>query len=116
MACADEGDVIAADIVAAAAALLAESVAVAARESGAERVTVIGGLAGVPALVDAWRQLLPPHLSVVPALGSALDGAVLLAERVDLPHERQVSRLPGAGAGSRVRDAVEAATRGSVDP
>ena len=39
---------------------------------------------------------------MVAAAGSALDGAVLLAERTDLPHEAHVDRLSGSGSGGAV--------------
>jgi N-acetylmuramic acid 6-phosphate etherase len=49
-----------------------------------------------------WRAALPDELVVVPGLGSSLDGAVLLAQRTDLPHEPRVLRLaakPARAAG-----------------
>jgi N-acetylmuramic acid 6-phosphate etherase len=68
----------------------ARATVTAARESGTDRVAVVGGLA--PALSDRWRSHLPEDLTVVAAEGSALDGAVLLAARSDLPHEAHLTR------------------------
>ncbi|WP_243230791.1 BadF/BadG/BcrA/BcrD ATPase family protein [Microbacterium sp. CIAB417] len=86
-----DGDDAAAGIAAEAVRLLTASAAAAA---GADsRVALHGGLtdhvwfrtALETALVSASR-------TVVPARGDALDGALLLAARTDLPHERYVHR------------------------
>ena len=98
VAAAEQGDVLALEVLDAAGLALAHTTAAAARESGTDLVTAIGGLA--PVLADRWRAHLPDDLTVVAATGSALDGAVLLAERTDLPHEAHVDRLSGGGGGA----------------
>ena len=96
-ACAARGDLVAAQILDDAAAELARTTATAARASRAERVTAVGGLTAVGPLMQAWRRLLPEDVTEVPAVGSALDGAVLLATRSDLPHEEHVVRRSASG-------------------
>ncbi|WEK62480.1 MAG: BadF/BadG/BcrA/BcrD ATPase family protein [Candidatus Microbacterium colombiense] len=88
---ADAGDIVAGEIAADALRLLTAS-AVAA-SSGTPDVTLHGGLTD-----HAWfRSALVAALQAagrrdVPAAGDALEGASLLARRVDLPHERFVHR------------------------
>jgi N-acetylmuramic acid 6-phosphate etherase len=93
VACADAGDAVARDVLTSAATLLAAGVTAAADAVGETVVTAVGGLTEVPLLMDAWRRSLPPRLSAVSALGSPLDGAVLLAQRSGLPHEASVMRV-----------------------
>lgn len=92
LAGAEAGDEAADDIVSAAGAALAESVATAARASGTRQVTAIGGLTASSLLMDRWRRALPDTLTVVDPRGTALDGSLLLARRIDLPHEPEVRR------------------------
>jgi N-acetylglucosamine kinase-like BadF-type ATPase len=92
LACAEAGDEVAGDIVAAAGAALAESVAAAARASRTQDVTAIGGLTGSELLMGHWRGALPETVTPVAPRGTALDGALLLASRTDLPHEPEVRR------------------------
>lgn len=88
---AEAGDPVAADIVAEGVRLLTAS-AVAASASTSD-VVVHGGLTD-----HSWfRDILGSSLRaagrhVVSATGDALDGALLLARRTDLPHERFVHR------------------------
>lgn len=88
---AEAGDEVAGGIAAEAVRLLVAS-AVAASTSGAA-VALHGGLTGHAwfraGLADALRRA---DRSVAPAVGDALDGALLLARRTDLPHERFVHR------------------------
>ncbi len=95
VAAAESGDALAREVLDAAGEALARTTTAAAHESGTHLVAAIGGLA--PVLADQWRGHLPDDLTVVAAAGSALDGAVLLAERTDLPHEAHVDRLTGGG-------------------
>jgi N-acetylglucosamine kinase-like BadF-type ATPase len=92
LACAEAGDAIADEIVAAAGSALAESVAAAARASQTWDVTAIGGLTGSRLLMAHWRRALPDAVTPVKPRGTALDGALLLAMRTGLPHEAQVRR------------------------
>jgi N-acetylmuramic acid 6-phosphate etherase len=94
--CADQGDAVAAEILAAAGAALADSTMAAATGAEVDRATAIGGLACVDALVRSWRSHLPAWVTVVEAEGTALDGALLLAERADLPHETLIERTTTA--------------------
>ncbi len=118
---ADAGDAVALAIVEEAAAAWADLV-LAASEPASRRagdrtqVCVVGGLAGSTLLVDRWRALLPPHCAVVPARGTALDGALLLAGRHDLPHESRVLRLAPAGARAGGPDAGGARTGAAAPP
>jgi N-acetylglucosamine kinase-like BadF-type ATPase len=84
----------AATIIDRAARALATTATTAARRSGHHEVTLVGGLQELgPALVDPWRSRLAEEgISVVPARGSALDGAALLAVDRELPHEPEVVR------------------------
>ncbi len=75
-----------------------ESTVTAARAVSETTVAVIGGLAGVPLLREAWAATLPADLSVHERPGSALDGSLLLASRTDLPHERFLHRHENRGA------------------
>ncbi len=87
---AEAGDTLALAVLDAAGAALAHTTTTAARSSGTDRVAAVGGLA--PVLADRWRAHLPDDLTVVAAAGTALDGAVLLAARSDLPHEPHITR------------------------
>jgi N-acetylglucosamine kinase-like BadF-type ATPase len=87
-----EGDGIARELVADAAARLAATAAAVADPGSA--VSVLGGLADDPDLLrtllsELVRRDLMPHR---PA-GTSLDGAALLAARRDLPHERYAIRV-----------------------
>ena len=90
--CAAAGDAVAADVLDRAVTAWIESTVVAARASDTGVVTCVGGLTGVEPLRDAWRRGLPAGLDVRPPRGDAVDGAVVLALRTDLPHESQVQR------------------------
>lgn len=95
LACADAGDEAARDILARAVDLWVESTVVAARALEVHRVALVGGLSGVAALRESWVDRLPGDLDPVAHPGTSLDGARLLLDRRDLPHERLVSRLAG---------------------
>jgi glucosamine kinase len=88
----DEG---ASSIITRAAQALADTAIAAAHRTGHHEVALVGGLQGLgPILLDPWhRHLAEAGISVVPALGSALDGAATLALRRDLPHEPAVTRV-----------------------
>lgn len=92
VACAAEGDAVAADVLDRAVAAWVESTATAARAVAVTTVACVGGLCSVDRLRESWRRSLPWGLAVVEAQGDAVDGAVLLARRSDLPHEGQVRR------------------------
>ena len=93
VAAADTGDGEALRVLREAASGLAESARVAAMRTGTSRVALVGGLRHWgEALLRPWREALGPDLEVVEPLGSALDGAALLATRTDLPHETHVHR------------------------
>ena len=102
VAAAEAGDSVAREVLDAAGAAVARTTLTAARESGTDRVAAVGGLA--PVLADRWRGHLPGDLTVVPADGSALDGAVLLATRTDLPHEAHVTRVRLAARAASAMD------------
>ncbi len=95
LAHAEAGDEASSEIVAAAGSALAESVVAAARASRTDRVTAIGGLTGSTTLMARWREALPDSVTPVEPRGTALDGALLLATRTDLPHESEVRRAGG---------------------
>ena len=88
-------DDLASSIIDRAARALASTAVTAARRSGHREVTLVGGLQELgPALLDPWhRHLADAGMLVVPARGSALDGAATLAVRRDLPHEPAVTRV-----------------------
>jgi N-acetylmuramic acid 6-phosphate etherase len=102
VAAARTGDQVALKILAAAGAALARTTTAAARSAGTDQVAAVGGLAAV--LADHWRTCVPKDLTVVTAAGTAVDGALLLSGRSDLPHESHVLRVqPEAiGAGTLV--------------
>ncbi|MGH1524198.1 N-acetylglucosamine kinase [Leifsonia sp. L25] len=91
LAHAADGDALATHIIDDAAELLAATVAATTPALGA--VAVVGGLADHPyfrARIDA--AFAGRGLTRRPAIGTALDGAALLAVRNDLPHERYAIR------------------------
>jgi len=90
-----DGDELASSIISRAAQALADTAITAARRTGHHEVALVGGLQELgPTLLDPWhRHLAEAGISVVPALGSALDGATTLALRRDLPHEPAVTRV-----------------------
>ena len=96
VACAAAGDAVATNVLARAGALLAETTAAAVPlEHRADRVevAVVGGLADAgEAVLGPWRAGLPVEFATVSAEGTSADGALLLAERTDLPHETHVRR------------------------
>jgi N-acetylmuramic acid 6-phosphate etherase len=98
VAAADRGDRVAAGILDEAARLWVELTAAAADAVGEPAVAVVGGLAGVPALARRFEEGLPAGLVLRPPAGTPLDGALLLADRQDLPHEAAVTRIRTAGA------------------
>lgn len=97
---ADAGDEVARDILRRAAEAWAEATLAAADAAGAEEAACVGGLAEVEALYRAWAERVAPRVRVVDAHGSALDGALLIARRTDLPHDRQVSRRTATASSS----------------
>ncbi len=112
------GDEVAGAILRRAAARLAETArsAASALPPGAA-CAVTGGLARLgPVLMRPLEALLAEAgLQVVAALGTALDGARLLATRTDLPHEAYVVRLRGGAADGLDRLATEAVRHGLDD-
>lgn len=87
-----DGDEVAVGVAAESIRLLTAS-AVAASVDHAPAVALHGGLTGHRWFGDRLAgSLREAGLSVVPSAGDALDGARLLAERSDLPHERFVHR------------------------
>jgi N-acetylmuramic acid 6-phosphate etherase len=104
VAAAEAGDRTALQVLDAAGAALARTLGQAAALSGTDRVTAVGGLAGVPLLLDRLRRRLPDDLTWTGPAGTSLDGAVLLAERTDLPHEPHVSRTT---SGARSADSLD---------
>jgi N-acetylmuramic acid 6-phosphate etherase len=104
VAAAEAGDRTALQVLDAAGAALARTLGQAAALSGTDRVTAVGGLAGVPLLLDRLRRRLPDDLTWTEPAGTSLDGAVLLAERTDLPHEPHVSRTT---SGARSADSLD---------
>jgi len=84
------------DVLARAGTLLAETTVAALPADpgpGPVEVALVGGLvAAGDVLLGPWRAGLPDRVAVVPAEGSSADGALLLAERSDLPHEQHVRR------------------------
>ena len=92
-ALADGGDEAAATLIASAASALARTATEAADEvGGVGTVAVVGGLTGLgPLLLSPLAQALGP-MTLREATGSALDGAQLLLDHHDLPHERHVHR------------------------
>ena len=95
------GDAVAGGIVEGAVASWVDATLAAVRATGAATVACVGGLAEVPALYDAWVRAMEPHAKVVRAAGRAVDGAVMLADRGDLPHEPQVWRTSVQSAPQR---------------
>jgi glucosamine kinase len=90
-------DELAASIIGRAANALALTATTAAHRSGHREVALVGGLQELgPVLLGPWRtQLAEAGISDVPAMGTPLDGAAMLAARRDLPHERAVTRCDG---------------------
>ncbi|MGA9747665.1 MAG: N-acetylmuramic acid 6-phosphate etherase, partial [Nocardioides sp.] len=66
----------------------------AAESAGDPHVALVGGLADVPALREAYAGLLPSALDLVAASGEPVDGALLIAASAGLPHESAVVRIP----------------------
>jgi N-acetylmuramic acid 6-phosphate etherase len=87
------GDDVAGRILDEAARLWVELSAASADAVAERQVSLVGGLASVPALVERFSARLAGHLDLVAAQGTPLDGALLLAERADLPHEPFVLRV-----------------------
>ncbi|AKU14794.1 BadF/BadG/BcrA/BcrD ATPase family protein [Luteipulveratus mongoliensis] len=91
------GDAAASELFGAAARELAATVREAATQvaipvSEASEVALVGGLSGLgELLLDPLERALAP-MRLREASGSALDGAALLLERRDLPHEHLVHR------------------------
>ncbi len=81
------GDALAHDILARAVGCWAELAAAAVAAAGDPALAVVGGLVDV--LSPSW----PDSARLVDAAGTALDGALLLADRTDLPHESAVVRV-----------------------
>jgi N-acetylglucosamine kinase-like BadF-type ATPase len=96
VAAAEDGDSVAAELLRQALTALSRSVqAVAARLTGlgAIRFAVVGGLSGIGAVLADPLRRIAPTLMPVPARGTALDGALLLATRSDTIHEGGVQRV-----------------------
>lgn len=90
-----DSDELASSIISRAAQALADTAITAAHRTGLHEVALVGGLQELgPILFEPWRRhLAEAGVSVVPSLGSALDGAATLALRRDLPHEPAVTRV-----------------------
>jgi N-acetylmuramic acid 6-phosphate etherase len=101
LAAAADGDDVAARIIDGAARLWVELAAAAADAVRERRVSLVGGLGAVPVLADRFGELVGEHLDVLPARGTSLDGALLLAARDDLPHEAYVLRVDGTRVPAR---------------
>lgn len=87
---AEDGDVVALGIADEAVRLLTASAAAA---SSSVAVAVHGGLTDHPWFrAKLGASLMSAGRTVVPAAGDALDGALLLSRRTDLPHERFAHR------------------------
>lgn len=85
------GDAVAVAVVAEGVRLLTATAVAASDRTDA--VVVHGGLTGHPWFRDTLTAALrDADRRVVPAAGDAFDGALLLARRTDLPHERFVHR------------------------
>lgn len=97
IAAAEEGDPVAAAVTRRAARVWAELTVAAATAAGESLVVLVGGLTSASLVAQQWQRLLPDELRVEPARGTAVDGALLLASRSDLPHEARVVRLAAAG-------------------
>ncbi len=91
--CVLAGDAQALDILQRAALALADTTMAAVRRVNVSVVCVVGGLATVEPLMEAWRKALGDDAQVVSARGTALDGALALATRGEMPHEQSVQRL-----------------------
>lgn len=100
VAAAEGGDEPARDILRRAVDAWVESTSAAADAAGVQKAACVGGLAEVETLYRPWAQRVAAPVQVVDAQGTALDGALLIAARTDLPHDRQVSRRTGAASGS----------------
>ena len=88
------GDAVAADIVERAIGHLVETASAASSAVPAQTVSITGGLVGHDGFAALLQQaLIDEGFLVVDPLGDALDGAALLLDNPDLPHERQVSRV-----------------------
>ena len=77
---------------------------------GVTRISAVGGLTGLDQLMDRWHAALADRLDDVPPHGTALDGAVLLAMRRDLPHELRLRRARPQ------RDRARASATGAAEP
>lgn len=90
-----DGDAVASDIVERAIwHLVTTARAVAPLETATHVVAITGGLVAHDGFAARLRQaLVDDDLDVVEPLGDALDGAALILDNPDLPHERQVSRV-----------------------
>lgn len=111
LAAAGQGDPVAADVLGEAVRCWADLATAAARFTEEPDLVLLGGLAAEPQLVDRLTPLLPPGIRVVPPHGTGLDGALLLARRTDLPHEKSVTRVcPADIGGERVPDLDRLAT------
>lgn len=107
VAAAERGDEVALEILQRAAEHWTELLVAAADNVGEQEVSLVGGLGEVPLLTEPFLGGLPERLRLVPAAGTALDGAVLLATRTDLPHESVVLRHQPDTASGAVPDGVD---------
>jgi len=89
---AQTGDAVAHGIIDRATEAWVDTSLAAIRAVDAETIACVGGLADVPVLYDAWATAMEAHAKVVSAVGRSVDGAVMIAERADLPHETHVWR------------------------
>lgn len=98
LACAEAGDDVAGDVLRRAVACWVDLALPAVRGAGTGELVLTGGLAQAPTLLEAFGTELVaradggPELVLRPAAGGSHDGALLLAERRDLPHEPAVLR------------------------
>ncbi len=101
IAAAESGDATARDVLGRAAGCWQDLALAAVAAAGVPSLAVLGGLADL--LSPTW----PESVSAVAAAGSALDGALLLATRTDLPHEPAVVRDVGGASAVNVALAVD---------
>lgn len=97
---AEAGDAVARRILEAAVECWSDLASACARAAGQTRVCVVGGLAQATVLVEQFATRLPASLTVTASDGSALDGAVAIAQRRDLPHEPRIHRQEAAAHGT----------------
>jgi N-acetylglucosamine kinase-like BadF-type ATPase len=93
LACAAEGDEVAVDVVDRAVAHVAQTAAAAAGDVDVADVSLVGGVTADAGFRERLRTVLVARgLRVAPAQGNALDGALIMVQRTDLPLEGSIHR------------------------